>query len=88
MLAMGATEIAGIHAQSGRYLEAVKAYRSSIDGLEELGRRRGPPGPVLPGGGAGRLGRLDEASAEFDTVCPRWKPGDPDPRRRPRDHRP
>ncbi|GAA1885078.1 ATP-binding protein [Williamsia serinedens] len=80
MLAMGATEIAGIHGQSGRYEEAAETYRASIGGLEELGavdearQVRCYLVAVLAG-----LGRLDEASAEFDMVSGGWKPGDPIP---------
>ncbi|MEH3155724.1 MAG: BTAD domain-containing putative transcriptional regulator [Gordonia paraffinivorans] len=80
MLAMGATEIAGIHGQSGRYEQAAETYRASIGGLEELGaldearQVRCYLVAVLAG-----LGRLDEAAAEFDTVSGGWKPGDPIP---------
>ncbi|WP_299576286.1 BTAD domain-containing putative transcriptional regulator [uncultured Williamsia sp.] len=80
ILAMGSTEIAGIHGQSGRYAEAATVYRASVAGLEDLGaldesrQVRCYLVATLAG-----LGRIDEAAAEFDTVSGGWKPGDPIP---------
>ncbi|MGZ8177011.1 ATP-binding protein [Williamsia sp. SKLECPSW1] len=80
MLAMGSTEIAGIHGQAGNYAEAATVYRASVAGLEDLGaldesrQVRCYLVATLAG-----LGRVDEASAEFDTVSGGWKPGDPIP---------
>ncbi|GAA2064209.1 BTAD domain-containing putative transcriptional regulator [Williamsia deligens] len=80
ILTMGATEIAGIHGQSGRYGQAVDCYRNALDGLASMGaveeslQVRCYLAAALAG-----LGRLDEATAEYDQTSGGWKPGDPLP---------